>query len=81
MYTARLVDNIGLIFLLSMVLLVLVLKFSSFMSKNTCLKVLLIYAVGLFVPVYAMIPSPQFPNRAWFGLMIFAFIFFGVIFY
>ena len=80
MFTARLADNIGFIFTLSLILLTLVYKFSPLQNRASYLKMLLIYAVGIFVPVYAMILSPQFPNRAWFGLIVFAIIFFGLIF-
>ena len=39
----------------------------------------LIFEIGSLVSVYAMVLSPSFPERAWFGLIVFNIISLGIL--
>lgn len=50
-------------------------------DRKQVLKLSCIYIVGALAGVYAMIFSPSFPPRAWFGVITFNIIAFGIILY
>lgn len=79
-FNARMIDKIGLIYLLSFILLVLVVKFKLDDRYKLQIKVAFIYFVGCLCSFFSMIPSPSFPDRAMFGGVIFSIIVLGIIF-
>lgn len=80
MYTDRIFSLIGAIFLTSIILLVLVLKFSN-INRARFIFMICIYITGIFVSLYAMLLSPQFPDRAFFGIITFSIIILGITYY
>lgn len=49
--------------------------------RTNTLKQTSIYFTGAMVAIYVMILSPQFPERAWFGVVSFLFIVLGIFVY
>lgn len=79
-YTQTLFLNYGIFITLY---LVLVLWFRKKKSKEqkTITHLSLIYVIGTITAIYVMIFSPQFPLRAWFGIVTYLLIALGIIFY
>lgn len=80
MHTLTLVDNYGGILLFYLIILSLFWKFTLYRKSNK-LGLSFIFLFGAFAAVYAMIFSPAFPPRAWFGILTFLFIAIGIILY
>lgn len=79
-HTQTLFIDYGLLIIVYLILIVLYNRFSE--KKNLPdLYISFIYAIGGLAAVYAMIFSPQFPARAWFGIVTFLLISLGVILY
>lgn len=77
-HTQALLNNLGLFNLVLIVLLYMVSKESSLCKKQIIWKSV-IFFLGMLASVYAMILSPSFPERAWFGLIIFNIIALGIV--
>lgn len=80
MYTSALFVEYGVINLCYLGAIVLLWHFGK-TDKDISLKLSLIYFVGMLAGVYAMVFSPSFPPRAWFGVLTFLIIAFGIVFY
>ena len=79
-YTSQLVLNYGVLNLAYLAAIVLLWHFGN-KTKKESLKLSLIYFVGMIAGVYAMIFSPSFPPRAWFGVLTFLTIALGIVIY
>lgn len=80
-YTKETVKTLGSLNLLGLICLILLLSNSQDKVLNKKIVFLyLTYLIGALVSVYVMIFSPQFPPRAWFGLVTFNIISLGIIF-
>lgn len=79
-HTLTLIENYGMIILFYLIILSLFWHFTKQNRENT-LKLSLIFMISAFAGIYAMIFSPAFPPRAWFGILTFMFISIGIIFY
>lgn len=75
-YTQTLFLDYGYLILIFVILVILVNKEQ---RKNVYLS--FIYLIGGFAAIYAMIFSPQFPPRAWFGIVTFMIIAVGLVLY
>ncbi|WP_165040267.1 DUF6056 family protein [Dysgonomonas sp. ZJ709] len=80
MHTLTLFTDYGILILSYLVILVLSGRFSREESKDS-LQLSLIFLVGALAAIYAMIFSPSFPPRAWFGILTFFIIAIGILFY
>ena len=67
--------NFGLI-----ISIILLIKFSKGTNSKNLIIISSIYLLGVIASVYSMIVSPTFPPRAWFGIITFNIIAFGIIF-
>jgi len=76
-HTQALFNNIGFLTFVFIVLFVL-LKKKSPDNKHT-LYLSLIYETGAIAAVYAMVLSPSFPDRAWFGIICLNIISVGIL--
>lgn len=81
-YTKEIVKSLGALNLVGLISLILLLYNSQDKKRNrNSVFLYLIYLTGTLVSIYVMIFSPQFPPRAWFGLVTFNIISIGIIFY
>lgn len=76
-YTQSLFLNYGFLLILYFTLLIIVEKNN---KTKRCVHLSLIYLLGALAAIYAMVLSPQFPARAWFGVITFLIISIGMVF-
>lgn len=79
-YTSTLFINYGALNILYVLLLILFWHFSKTL-RSGILKVSIIYFIAFIIAIYAMLFSPSFPSRAWFGPLTFNIIAIGIVFY
>ncbi len=79
-YTQNFVNYLGILNLGVAILLILYLKFTD-KAKRAILPFIIIFFIGIFISIYIMLASPGFPARAWFGVITFNIIIFGIILY
>jgi len=79
-YTLTLFSSYGALTIFYLLFLILSWHFRK-SSKSGILKVSLIYFVAFLAAIYAMLFSPSFPSRAWFGPLTFFIIAIGIVFY
>lgn len=60
--------------------IIFLVKFKNKMTSKSLIILSSIYLLGVIASVYSMIVSPTFPPRAWFGVITFNIIAFGIIF-
>ena len=78
-HTQTLFADYGLLIILYAGLIILYNRFSSGKNKNSAISASVIYVLGGLAAIYAMILSPQFPARAWFGIITFFIIAMGIL--
>lgn len=78
LYTKYLFVNYGVLIILYLVSFILLEKNT---SNKSSIKLSFIYIIGALAAIYAMIFSPQFPPRAWFGVVSYLLIALGMILY
>lgn len=78
MYTQSLFLNYGVLIALYLILIAL---FGRKDKKGNSFYLSIIYILGALAAIYAMIFSPQFPARAWFGLISYLLIAIGIMLY
>lgn len=81
LYTEKLVIDYGFLLVIFIALFFITSNRLDNLSKKKSCYLALIYIIGSFIAVYVMVFSPQFPDRAWFGLITFMLIAIGVLFY
>lgn len=80
MYSLALFTDYGMVVLLYFIGLILFWYFSK-ETRNDRLKLSFIFSISALAAIYAMILSPSFPPRAWFGILTFFIIAIGIVFY
>lgn len=65
-YLLNIVDYLLPLIIISVILISIIIYF-----KKKKLREPIVYLIGAFFTVYAMVLSPEFPPRAWFGIIIF----------
>lgn len=78
LYTKYLFVNYGALIILYIVSFILLEKNT---SNKSPINLSFIYIIGVLAAIYAMIFSPQFPPRAWFGVISYLLIALGIILY
>ena len=80
--TQLLFQYLGIINLLSFILFLICKRYSTNDAAFKRIKFLaIVYFLGTLTAVYAMLLSPTFPPRAWFGAITFNIISFGILFH
>lgn len=80
--TQNFVQYLGLLNLFSLILFLLVKRYTQNDEQFKRIKFLVVvYLLGTIAGSYAMLLSPIFPPRAWFGVITFNIISFGVLFH
>lgn len=80
--TQNLVQYLGLLNLFSLILFLLIKRYTQNNEQFKRIKFLaVVYLLGTIAGSYAMLLSPIFPPRAWFGVITFNIISFGVLFH
>lgn len=79
MYTKDLLLNYGVFLIFYGALLALLRKRRERLEWE--INISLFYSIGAFISIYAMVVSPQFPARAWFGLVSYLIIAVGILLY
>lgn len=77
-HTQSLLNTLGIFNLITLFLIYIVYKQKKNNYKSVICKAF-IFVIGALVSVYAMVLSPSFPERAWFGLIIFNIIALGIL--
>lgn len=78
-HTQNLFLDYGLLIMLYIALIILYNRFSDKSESSSPTPLSAIYVLGGLAAVYAMIFSPQFPPRAWFGIVTFFIIALGIL--
>lgn len=78
-YTQKLFLDYGLLIIAYAIITILYNKFTN--KREDSRLISYIYILGALAAIYAMLFSPQFPARAWFGIVTFFIIALGNIFY
>lgn len=82
LYTWVIVKNYGIIVILYILFLYLTNNRSlNLKSMSITQQMSIIFIIAMLASVYAMLLSPEFPTRAWFGAITFMIIGFGMVFY
>lgn len=71
---------LGILILITVILYILCLKFAKKGKKDSILLGV-VYIIGALGAIYSMVVSPAFPARSWFGVICFAAIVFGIVYY
>lgn len=79
-YTQSLFLDYGLLLMLYVALLILYNRFTE-KKDASAVPASLIYLLGALTAIYAMLFSPQFPARAWFGIATLLIIAVGIFFF
>lgn len=77
-HTQSFVYYLGGLNLLALIFLILYVQNSK--DRRSVLSTCFIYGVGVLASIYAMVLSPSFPSRAWFGPISFNIILLGILF-
>lgn len=77
-HTQALLNNVGLILLAFTILFYLIGKWQ-YKRINKIQHTALIYLIGTLLSIYVMVFSPSFPERAWFGVIVFSIIALSVL--
>lgn len=78
-HTQNLFLDYGLLIMLYVALIILYNRFGNKSESSSPITLSVIYVLGGLAAIYAMIFSPQFPARAWFGIATFFIIALGMV--
>lgn len=81
MHTLTLFNDYGFLLGIYVATLILFFRFTHNGEKAKNMKISFIFILGFLSGIYAMVFSPSFPPRAWFGVLTFFMIGLGILFH